>query len=302
MCVICFSPKGVDAPTEEKIRDMFFTNPDGAGYAYNGKNGKVYYKKGFMTVEDLLKELKPLSQWKNKNLGLHFRIGTAGKNDAHTCHPFEISSRYEDLRKTKGNGPVLFHNGILAEGGLLNEHSSDTQDFVAAFAPMLEKYNKSKARDKWIEKTISNNKLLVMYDKNKYKMYGKWEKDGDLFVSNRNYVYSSYVKYYEDKYYSHGYGGYYGGYSDFWEKKDAEKAQQEFVEEKEQADMLFDALKSGETLWCDEEEIEVLLEWADDYTGDTLTKGDRVYRYDYMSGEVKYLGKMKGVKYATSVR
>lgn len=310
MCVICFSPKGVDAPTEEQIRDMFLTNPDGAGYAYNGKNGKVFYKKGFMKVEDLLEELEPLGKWKNKNLGLHFRIGTAGKNDAQTCHPFEISSRYEDLRKVEGNGPVLFHNGILADGGMLNEHSSDTQDFVAAFAPILEKYNKSKTRDKWIEEIISNNKLLVMYDKNKYKMYGEWKKDGELFVSNLNYKYESYARPYETKYYpngcyaysNYGYGEYYGEY-EFWVKqKEEEKARRVFAEEKEQADILFDALKEGETLWCDDEEMETLLEWADDYTGDTLTKGSREYKYDYMSGEVRYLGKVKGVKYATSAK
>ena len=40
MCVIAFSPKGTDAPTINQIKDMFEANPDGAGYAYNGKNGK----------------------------------------------------------------------------------------------------------------------------------------------------------------------------------------------------------------------------------------------------------------------
>lgn len=193
MCVIAFSPKGCEAPTEQQIRDMFKANPDGAGFAYNGKNGKVFYKKGFKTVEDLLKALSPLEQWTNKNLGIHFRIGTAGKNDEYTCHPFKISTKYHELRRLEGRGPVLFHNGIVGDGGNIDKNSSDTQDFVAAFAPLFKKYNKSVNRDMWIAEILGlNNKLLIMYDDNKFKAFGKWETDGDIFVSNLNYKYYKY--------------------------------------------------------------------------------------------------------------
>lgn len=280
MCVIAFSPKGVDAPTEQQIRDMFMANPDGAGYAYNGKNGKVYYKKGFMKVEDLLKDLQPLKRWKNKNLAIHFRIGTAGRNDAETCHPFKISSRFNELRETRGTGPVLFHNGILSNGGELDANSSDTQDFVAAFAPLLKKYNKSKVRDKWMEEITKNNRVLIMYDKNKYKLYGKWEKDGDIVVSNLNYKWDNWAKKYEEKYYPYGYqysweydDPYYGGYSSYWAKKELES-------EKNQAEEIFAVLdKEGET-WLDPEDLEFILEWADSYTEKEITKGDTTYGYD----------------------
>lgn len=206
MCVIAFSPKGVEAPSEEQIRAMFMTNPDGAGFAYNGKNGEVYFEKGFMDVESLLKRLKPLDQWTNTNFGIHFRIGTAGKNDAKTCHPFLISTDIGQLRKTSGTGNVLFHNGILAEGGWADNLSSDTQDFVVAFAPLLAKPSKSKVRDKWLESIIVGNRLLTMYKNGKYKMYGDWKKDGDLFVSNLNYQYNMYSSY----------GGYYNGYDNYY--------------------------------------------------------------------------------------
>lgn len=280
MCVIAFSPKGVDAPTEQQIRDMFMANPDGAGYAYNGKNGKVYYKKGFMKVEDLLKDLQPLKRWKNKNLAIHFRIGTAGKNDAETCHPFKISSRFNELRETRGTGPVLFHNGILSNGGGLDTNSSDTQDFVAAFAPLLKKYNKSRVRDKWIEEITKDNRILIMYDKNKYKLYGKWEKDGDIVVSNLNYKWDNWAKKYETRYYPYGYeysweydDPYYGGYSSYWAKKELES-------EKNQAEEIFAVLdKEGET-WLDPEDLEFILEWADSYTEKEITKGGTTYGYD----------------------
>ena len=274
MCVICFSPRGVDAPTEEKIKQMFDTNPDGAGYAYEGKNGKVVYRKGFMCVEDLLKELKPLDRWKNTNLALHFRIGTAGENDAHTCHPFPITTDYNVLRKTEGKGAVLFHNGILAEGGLADRNSSDTQDFVIAFAPLLKKWFHSSTRDKWLTKVIGSSKLLIMYGRNKYKMYGNWQKDGDLFVSNTNYMPAYYY------HYNYGYGydgyGYYGGYDDYWEKK--ERQAKLYTET---AKKMFEMLKKEKYVWATEYEIECMLDSADEYTPDTMTKDGKRYGYDY---------------------
>lgn len=216
MCVIAFSPKGVEAPTEEQIRAMFMTNPDGAGFAYNGRNGEVYFEKGFMTVNALLDRLKPLDQWTNTNLGIHFRIGTAGKNDEKTCHPFPISTELGELRKTSGTGSVLFHNGILQQGGWADALSSDTQDFVIAFAPLLAKPSKSKVRDKWIEDIVRGNRLLTMYKNNKYKMYGDWKKDGNIFVSNLNYQYNMYSNYYG---YSYGYSAYDDeDYASYWNK------------------------------------------------------------------------------------
>ena len=172
MCVIALSPKGVKAPTEEQIKKMFSKNPDGAGFAYCDKHDhdKVKFEKGFMTVEALLDRLDPLEQWTDTTLAIHFRIGTAGKNDEKTCHPFRISNKFKDLQQLSGEGPVLFHNGVLAQGGLADPLSSDTQDFVIAYAPLFEKYNKSKTRDAFIEDAVAGSRVLVMYDGNKIKM------------------------------------------------------------------------------------------------------------------------------------
>lgn len=275
MCVICFSPRGVNAPTEEQIKQMFNTNPDGAGYAYEGKNGRVVYRKGFMTVQALLDELKPLDKWRNTNLALHFRIGTAGENDEHTCHPFPITTDYGEMRKTEGNGAVLFHNGILAEGGMADKNSSDTQDFVVAFAPMLKKWSKSSVRDTWLTKVIGSSKLLIMYGRNKYKMYGDWKQDGGLYVSNLNYKPSAYAGYYG---YGYGYNDYgcYGEYERYWEKKDREKKLYE-----ETAKKMFNLLKTEEYVWATEFEIEAMIESSDKSTYDTMTKDGVNYGYDF---------------------
>lgn len=217
MCVILLSEKGKTAPTEEQIKKAFNKNPDGAGFAYCDKSdgNKVKWEKGFMCVEDLLARLRPLDQWTDTTLAIHFRIGTAGKNDAHTCHPFPISTVYGDLRKTSGEGTVLFHNGVLSTGGFADPLSSDTQDFVIATAPLFKKYSKSVVRDKFIEEFVTGSRVLVMYDDNRIKMYGKWEKsdDGNLLVSNKLWEYGSYYTYG----YGYGYGSY--GYGDDYYKR-----------------------------------------------------------------------------------
>lgn len=286
MCVIVFSPKGVEAPTEEQIKDMFRANPDGAGYAYNGKGGKVKFKKGFMTVDSLLKELMPLKRWKNKNLAIHFRIGTSGKNDRHTCHPFKISSRYDDLRALEGEGEVLFHNGIFADGGQLDKNSSDTQDFVSAFAPLLKKYSKSKVRDMWLEQIISPSRVLIMYDNNKYKVYGDWKKDGDLLVSNLSYKHTSYV--WGGDYY--GYGGYYG-YSNQWHGYDSVGSYDEWEKQKDDkkktADKMWKELENNKTLFLDDEEqLNMLLTQADSWSGYEIDRKGVKYYFDPEALEV----------------
>lgn len=307
MCVIAFSPKGYEAPTEQQIKDMFDANPDGAGFAYNGRNGKVYYKKGFKTVKELLEALCPLEQWTNKNLAIHFRIGTSGENDAYTCHPFKISTKFDELRKLEGRGPVLFHNGILGTGGQLNKLSSDTQDFTSAFAPMLKKYNKSKNRDLWIEEMMGGvNRLLLMYDNNKYKAYGKWEVDGTVFVSNLNYKWRKYTsEYYKTSYpyktstpsanattavkedttqtnytrYDLDYGYEDGGYSEFWAQKDYEQ-------EKKLAEALYARVDMDNFLDLEEGELAVLLDWADEYTENVIIKDGKEYMYDAVEDQI----------------
>lgn len=211
MCVIAYSQKHTDIPTKEQLTSMWNHNPDGAGYAYINR-GKVYYSKGFMTLQALLDDLEPRrASLKHKEFAIHFRIGTAGKNDAHTTHPFPITTDYRTLRQTEGaTHAVLFHNGVLSDGGLVDKHSSDTQDFVIAMAPLLKRYTHSKARDYFVSELTSGSKLLILYGNGHVKRYGNWERDGELYVSNTHYknTYTSYTSY-------HDYG-HYDGWYDEW--------------------------------------------------------------------------------------
>lgn len=296
MCVIAFAPKGVDIPNEEQIRAMWTANPDGAGFAYVGRNGKVVYKKGFMTVESLLSELSAPEKYKNTNFAIHFRIGTSGKNDERTCHPFPVTTVYGKMIKTAGvEKSVLFHNGVLDDGGIINPLSSDTQDFVAAMAPLLEKYNESKARDHFIEELVVNNRLLIMYEKNKFKMFGKWQKDGDLWVSNTYY-----------KSYSWGGADYTGyGHSNRWwedwyenyqlektkaleENEDSavEKTATEKQEEKDEATRLYERVLLHEYIFASPRELQIMKNHCDADEENVLYVGKYAFAYDETDGLV----------------
>lgn len=228
MCVIAFSPKGKDMPTEEQIKQMFKKNPDGAGFAYEEGN-TVKFKKGFMNVDDLLEELGPLEKWKDKNIAMHFRIGTAGKNDQKTTHPFPLSTSFGDLRKLEGEGPVLFHNGVISGlGGLIDPLASDTQDFVSGVASklLMKPHKPSKITNKIVEEIIGPSRLLLMYGKGRIIRFGEWkEKDGNLYSNllwvpttysyKPSYAYSSFYDD-DDDYYSYRAGKQYEQYEDQW--------------------------------------------------------------------------------------
>lgn len=305
MCVILLSEKGKTAPTEEQIRKAFNKNPDGAGFAYCDKSdhNKVKWEKGFMCVEDLLARLRPLDQWTDTTLAIHFRIGTAGKNDEHTCHPFPISTVFGDLRKTSGEGAVLFHNGVLSTGGFADPLSSDTQDFVIAMAPMFKKYNKSIVRDKFIEEFVVGSRVLVMYDDNRIKMYGKWEKsdDGNLLVSNKLWEYSSYYTY------GYGYGSYgydYDHYkrpvtttttttttkkyfdedkldTDSYDSEDDKTYKSLVGFTKEEVDKMWDKLAQDKFMWFDNwVQFDDMLASADEIDGNIAMKNGLAYVFD----------------------
>lgn len=302
MCVIAFSPKGTDIPSRQQIKQMWQHNPDGAGYAYVNKKGRVVFKKGFMSLDELMAELEAPERFKNTNFAIHFRIGTSGKNDKATCHPFPVSNNFGDLRKTEGDADsVLFHNGILSDGGIVSPLASDTQDFVVAMSPLFKKYNKSKARDFFIEELIDGSKLLILYKNNAFKMFGEWKQDGDIFVSNLNYK-NSYSWYgsgyygyheYEQDYYDDYYYGYSGYNKKEWDKgwnkdngehkgsKLLPKTINESRLDSEEANKLWLEIIEKEYRFVTDAELDILKRSSEYYTHSTMTLAGYVLGYDY---------------------
>ena len=286
MCVIAFSPKGVDIPTEKQLKDMWNHNPDGAGYAYVNKKGKVVYRKGFMTFEALLKDLEAPERFKRTNFAIHFRIGTSGKNDGATCHPFPLSTSFGDLRKTEGESDaVLFHNGFLSKGGIVSPLASDTQDFVVAMTPLLKKYNKSKARDYFIGELTKGSRLLVLYKNNTFKMYGDWQKDGDVWVSNLSYKYdyqwygSGYYGWHNYMYDDYDYDGYLPSLSKEDDGEVGIDALKDKLDSKEVSDLWCEIINK-EYKFVDEDELKLLKDSSDDYNREYIELAGYVLGYD----------------------
>lgn len=288
MCVIAFSPRGVDIPTPQQLEQMWDANPDGAGYAYVNKKGKVVYRKGFMTLDSLLKELEVPERFKSTCFAVHFRIGTSGKNDKATCHPFPISNNFGDLRKTEGEeDAVLFHNGVLAQGGIVSPLSSDTQDFVIAMSPLLKKYNQSKSRDFFVEELIKGNRLLILYKNNAFKMFGEWKKDGDLWVSNLHYKQP--YNWYGGQYYGAGGWTYEDDLDELYFSESARKRVEGIkmhnlapVSTREAVD-LWEQIIDKEYMYLDKSQLKLLKDSAEYITGETggtLERAGFVIGYD----------------------
>mgnify|MGYP007022380159 CR=1 FL=1 len=60
MCILLVKPKGVMIPSDETLQQCFKSNPDGAGIAYCTKDRKIVIKKGLMTYESLIAEVRDI--------------------------------------------------------------------------------------------------------------------------------------------------------------------------------------------------------------------------------------------------
>ena len=211
MCIICLKPAGVDLPSDDEIKYMFEHNPHGAGFAIQGDTRgdgvfRVEYHKGFMNVDDLLEALGPREKLKNLTVAIHCRIKTSGETDKYTTHPFPISNQYADLRKTDGEGAVLFHNGIFSGlGGIINPNSSDTQDFVVGVASRYLKNARMprKISQAIVSKIAGDCRVLIMYPKENFPIlrFGTWHEHKGCLYSNLNYKDNDYSKYTYSNYY-----------------------------------------------------------------------------------------------------
>lgn len=199
MCIIVAKPRGAKLPSEEIIRNCFSNNPDGAGLMYV-KDNQVIVDKGYMTIDTLLERIESLKSelksetLENDSVVLHFRIGTQGKNDKETTHPFIISDKDERLRALKIVSNVgMAHNGIISSYTKYGEVLSDTQLFIKHFIHPMYHYNKRFYNDDKLMEMIhkvAGGKICFLDNNGDIHWLGeKIEKDG-CFYSNSTYSYS----------------------------------------------------------------------------------------------------------------
>ena len=214
MCIIVAKKKGVNIPSNDILKTCFTRNSDGAGLMYN-KDNKVIIEKGFMTYDKLEQRLTELkNEFKDNSLKkiglvLHFRIGTQGKNDAFTCHPFMISDNNEDLRKLVVETDVaMVHNGIISAYSTRKEDDlSDTQLFIKYMVNTIYKYDKEFYKDTKVMnmlQDVARSRLCFLDKKGDIYTSGDFITDNDILYSNTSYKKIEYSNY-----------SYYGYYDDY---------------------------------------------------------------------------------------
>lgn len=203
MCIILAKKKGVDIPNDDIIRNCFENNPDGAGLMYQvGDHVKI--EKGYMNVEKLIKRVHTLSKkidLKNKSFVIHFRIGTSGKNDKKTTHPFPITNDFDELRQLSIQTPLaMVHNGVIWEYAYKDSILSDTQNFIKDYVSIFYELNKDFLKnDRVIAnlKEVCGSKLCFLDNEDNLTFIGDFIEDTEtgLIFSNTTYKKVHYTYY-----------------------------------------------------------------------------------------------------------
>jgi predicted glutamine amidotransferase len=108
MCIIAYAK--TRKLTTNEFEDCYDSNKDGVGIAYKNSENKICYIKGIMNKEKALKFYK---NFPNTPHVLHFRIASSGGVSRALTHPFLVSPNSPLNTKYEGDGPLLFHNGVV---------------------------------------------------------------------------------------------------------------------------------------------------------------------------------------------
>lgn len=200
MCVIAVKPKNVSMPDDDTIRAMWDCNPDGAGFMWaDGKS--VHISKGYMTVDELLKALKKMSQkyeLRELPMVLHFRIGTAGGNIPENTHPFTITDSIPLLQKKEMKAHIgVAHNGVIPIEPRQKD-ISDTMEYIASQLAPLYRYDREFYRSKDILNLIYNathSKWAIMNAEGDVVTIGDFQEREGILYSNLHHEWYSFGRY-----------------------------------------------------------------------------------------------------------
>ena len=194
MCIIAAKAKGVAMPSDQTIENMWYGNPDGAGFMY-AENGKVYIRKGFMEFDQFRKALDELAATHDLTqlpLVMHFRITTHGGTKPANCHPFPITDSIGVLSKLDTKCRVgVAHNGVIditPRKGI-----SDTMEYIASqLAPLsraFPEFYKNKHLIEMIYNATGSRLAFLARDGSIYTV-GDFVEDNGVLYSNTSYRYS----------------------------------------------------------------------------------------------------------------
>lgn len=199
MCIIIAKNKGLKMPDNKTLERCFTNNPDGAGIMY-AKNNAVHIRKGFMTYADFnnyLNELGNHVSLKDTALVMHFRITTHGSTNSSNCHPYPISKKIKDLKKTSLITDIgVAHNGIIPIKCI--PKLSDTQTYIAKKLSVIHKIQPDFYTNKYIMQRIENeiqSKMCFLTKDEKIYTIGEFIEDNGVLYSNHSYNRSAFSLY-----------------------------------------------------------------------------------------------------------
>lgn len=192
MCIIAAKPRGIDMPSKETIRRMWYNNPDGAGIMYSADD-KVIIHKGFMKLSDFEAELEKLRKTvdlKKAGVVMHFRITTHGGTRPENCHPFPISMKLSRLRQTRLTTSIgVAHNGMISVTPR-DKTISDTMEYIASQLYPLYKAMPTFYENEYAMQLIQNaitSRMAFLLPDGKIYTTGDFIEDNGMIYSNTSY-------------------------------------------------------------------------------------------------------------------
>ena len=184
MCVICYKAKGKKMPSVKDIIDMWTKNPDGAGLMWLNDNGKVGFKKGFMSRKSITRFIRRHEDFFNeRDVALHFRITTHGGTSRGNTHPFVVDMDANPHALEGEADTVLMHNGMLS----INPRFETISD-SAELALRAGCYERPLFYLETIDEFLEGSRILV-FDKDGAHFYGdKFVEHDGLKYSNLNHI------------------------------------------------------------------------------------------------------------------
>ena len=190
MCIAIYKPAGKAMLSEATLRECFYSNPDGAGFAYI-KNRKVEIVKGFMDFKSFYDNLYHYRNYHNDAMLLHFRISTQGGVTPNLCHPYRLDTDKDKMMKLKDTcDTAVIHNGIISITSNSREKVyNDTQEFISKYLTYFKvKKNKLSEKEKLIISHLIGSSKLAIMDAEKTQLIGDWICDNGIYYSNKSYM------------------------------------------------------------------------------------------------------------------
>ena len=148
MCIAILKPIGA-AISDVALENSFHSNPQGAGYAFVGKKGRMVINKGFFDIKAFIEAYRKdeLRYGDSSPALIHFRIATGSNVNEENCHPFQFKHG------------AFIHNGWFFSS---TKEKSDTNLLVESVGEWLTK-DKVLVHKEELAKHFGHNKVILLY-------------------------------------------------------------------------------------------------------------------------------------------